>query len=64
MIGILYGPCGMPISFDDMRVAAEFVKMLAEIITPDQWVAYIQATVPDHVDAAKALATACMGSPS
>jgi hypothetical protein len=63
-IGIFYEPCGMPISFDDMRIAAEFVKLLAGVITADAWVAFIHAVDPVNVDKAKELATMCMGAPA
>ncbi len=60
---------GVPVGFDNLPLAIEFLRMVTHQIVPDQWVAAVKALVPspdtaDAMQAAKELVTKCLGTPT
>jgi hypothetical protein len=61
--------CGVPVHFDSLPLAIEFLRMVTHQIVPEQWVAMVKALIPEPhtaeaVKAAQDLATKCLGTPS
>lgn len=61
--------CGVPVHFDNLPLAIEFLRMVTHQIVPEQWVAMVKALIPaphtaEAVKAATDLATKCLGSPT
>lgn len=48
---------------DNVQVAVALLAMVTQAITPDAWVGYIPALLPDTAEPAKKLATLCLGLP-
>ncbi len=60
---------GVPVHFDSLLLAIEFLRMVTHQIVPEQWVALVKALIPEPhtgeaVKAALDLATKCLGTPS
>lgn len=61
--------CGVPVHFDNLQLAIEFLRMVTHQIAPEQWIAAIKAAIPapdtaDAVKAAAELVTKCLGTPT
>lgn len=60
---------GVPVHFDSLPLAIEFLRMVTHQIVPEQWVAMVKALIPaphtaEAVKAAQDMATKCLGTPS
>jgi len=60
---------GVPVHFDSLPLAIEFLRMVTHQIVPEQWVAMVKALIPaphtaEAVRAAQDMATKCLGTPS
>jgi len=63
------GACGVPVHFDSLPLAIEFLRMVTHQILPEQWVAMVKALIPEPhtaeaMKAARDLAAECLGTPS
>lgn len=61
--------CGVPVHFDNLNLAIEFLRMVTHEIVPQQFVAMVKAMIPaphtaEAVKAAQDLVTKCLGTPS
>lgn len=56
-------PCGF-LTFDNVNLAIEYLRMLAHEIAPEQFIAMVKALFndPDIVNGAKEMVRACMGT--
>ena len=56
--------CHLQVQFDNLDVAVGFLRMVAHVITPANWLTVVQDQLPDLMQNARAIVERCFGAPA
>ena len=63
-IVVLDAACRLSVQFDNLDVAVGFLRMMAHVIAPANWLDVVKDQSPDLLDNARAIVERCFGVPA